>query len=152
MRARSCDPRPSRRRGAARRSAGMVACQVPVAILAPPEGGALLTLEIPDSVWLSALRSSPLPKEGRCVRRLTQIDHDLRVAILAPPEGGALHRGQGTGSHTGWAVAILAPPEGGALPDYLASLKPVRDQLRSSPLPKEGRCPESTRAVAADKP
>ena len=116
-----CDPRPSRRKGAA------------------PSAET-------SSASKARLRSSPLPKEGRCRRSTSPDQPPLIVAILAPPEGRALpgtptsyrriiqccdprpSRRKGAADHGPAArchlyVAILAPPEGRALPYLTRSLK-----------------------------
>ena len=110
------------------------------------------------------MRSSPLPKEGRCRAGGAPGRGARHVAILAPPEGGALHLSRHDlipdaqvvailappeggalllvrpAAERRAGVAILAPPEGGALPLIGAIIFALCLMLRSSPLPKEGRC------------
>ncbi len=112
---RCCDPRPTRRPGAARPVRGGLPQHPAVAILARPEGRALRG-ELSDTARMGPqLRSSPDPLAGRCRAGKLLVNPAEVVAILARPEGRALR----------------------ATPCDSVRLR----ELRSSPDPKAGRCP-----------
>ena len=57
------------------------------------------------------LRSSSLPREGRCPKSAALSWAGGQVAILVPPEGGTLPELRSVGGELDLGVAILVPPE-----------------------------------------
>ncbi len=132
-----------------------------VAILAPPERGAL-PIRTHISLDQAVLRSSSLPREGRCLAACRKRSTGSALRSSSLPREGRCTTTDSLGAV--WAklrssplpregrcpeiddqgpltaeVAILAPPEGGALRDVTVRVT-GQCTLRSSPLPREGRC------------
>jgi len=129
----------------------------------PPEGGTLRICSPPTLKTGHVVAILVLPEGGTLLEDGQADSIDERVEILVPPEGGTLQGGQGlrflscqvailvppeggTLLIVGPAlinrlgVAILAPPEGGTLLTYGWEISAPMTSLRSSSLPREGRC------------